>query len=337
MSKYESADPGAITERPRVSVGVPVRNGGPDLWGALSTLTSQTHTNLEIIISDNASTDETQEIALRFAAVDDRVTYIRQPHVITAIENFKTVLFASSSEYFLWAAHDDRRSENYVEILLKGFERNQTASLVFSELVRFHDFAEVRGVAQKAALESKGLSVRARIRSYPLSRCAELYGLHRTDIAKRYSWQDIDFSPDVPFLVYESMRGDFVYQPGTTFYQWLPLIQKNPADRARENALSGLRPFRVIRLAIAISRAASEGRVAEGQRKHALTDLLTAYWSLRNSLTKTWVFEHSPPCLQNVWRRLKFRKEHRGQTSATSDFPQPGNQKSLPTESGQPP
>lgn len=328
MWKSESTGLGARAEYPRVSIGVPVRNGGLYLWGALATLTSQTHTNLEIIISDNASTDETQDIAERFAAADTRVKYMRQPYPISAIENFKKVLYASSSTYFLWAAHDDRRSENYVEILLKGFERNHNASLVFSELICFQDFARLSGRTQKAALESEGLSARERIQTYPLSGCAEFYGLHRTDIAKGYSWQDIDFSPDVPFLVYESMQGDFIYQAGATFYQWLPLVRKSPADRARENALSDLGRFRVIRLAIAISRAASEGRVAAGLRKHPLTDFLTGYWTLRSTLTKTWLFERSPRSFQNAWRRFKYGKQHRDQTT-TSDFSHPGNQQSL--------
>jgi glycosyltransferase involved in cell wall biosynthesis len=50
-----------------VVVGVPVRDGGALLELALKTLTGQTHSNLEIIISDNASTDRTPEICEQFA------------------------------------------------------------------------------------------------------------------------------------------------------------------------------------------------------------------------------------------------------------------------------
>ena len=49
----------------RVSVGLPVYNGERFLDEALRTLLSQTHEDLEIVISDNASTDETQRILLR--------------------------------------------------------------------------------------------------------------------------------------------------------------------------------------------------------------------------------------------------------------------------------
>lgn len=319
-----------IGRGPLVSIGVPVRNGGPELWGALCTLTSQTHTNLEIIISDNASTDETEQIARRFAVVDRRVRFMRQPDPISAIENFKAVLQASSGEYFMWAAHDDRRSENYVEILLKGFDNNRKATLIFSDLICFHDFADIVGQAQKSALESEGLSARERIKSCPLSACTEFYGLHRSAVAKDYEWQDIDFSPDVPFLVYESLRGDFVYQPGAAFYQWLPVTRKSPTARAKENALRDLGSFRVVRLSLAIGRAATQARVGSGQQQHPLRDFLTSYWSLRTSLTRTWLFEHSPRSLQNAWRRLKYGGKTQAQIPATADLDQPGNRRSLP-------
>ena len=62
---------------PRVSIGLPVYNGEVYLSGALDTLLGQTFTDLELIISDNASTDRTPEICRSYAARDHRVRYIR--------------------------------------------------------------------------------------------------------------------------------------------------------------------------------------------------------------------------------------------------------------------
>ena len=48
--------------KPRVSIGLPVYNGADFLEEALDSLLAQTFEDFELIISDNASTDRTQEI-----------------------------------------------------------------------------------------------------------------------------------------------------------------------------------------------------------------------------------------------------------------------------------
>ena len=50
-----------------VSIALPVYNGGPGLARVVESVLAQTHADLELVISDNASTDETQEICRRFA------------------------------------------------------------------------------------------------------------------------------------------------------------------------------------------------------------------------------------------------------------------------------
>ena len=62
---------------PLVSIGIPVYNGEAYLAQAVLSATSQTVEDIEIIISDNASTDGTEELARQLAAADSRVSYIR--------------------------------------------------------------------------------------------------------------------------------------------------------------------------------------------------------------------------------------------------------------------
>lgn len=90
-----------------VSIGVPVRNGAPLIDRALVSLRAQTWPNLEIVVSDNASTDATEAILERHAAEDSRVVVSRTDRVLTAYENFQRVLELTSGELFMWAAHDD--------------------------------------------------------------------------------------------------------------------------------------------------------------------------------------------------------------------------------------
>ena len=94
--------------QPRVSIGLPVYNGERYLPQALDAILSQTFEDFELIISDNASTDSTQDICKSYAANDARVKYFRNSSNIGISRNFNRVFeLSSGGEYFKWCAHDD--------------------------------------------------------------------------------------------------------------------------------------------------------------------------------------------------------------------------------------
>lgn len=103
---------------PHVSIGMPVHNGEKYIREALDSLLSQTFTNFELIISDNASTDGTEAICHEYAVKDTRIRYIRQATNLAATANFKFVLDGAVGEYFMWAAADDVWDKNWIEMLL---------------------------------------------------------------------------------------------------------------------------------------------------------------------------------------------------------------------------
>jgi glycosyltransferase involved in cell wall biosynthesis len=100
---------------PLISVGLPVFNGEMHLESALDSILTQTCSDFELIISDNASSDRTEEICEHYANIDQRVRYIRQPENIGATNNFKFVLDQAIGKYFMWAAADDIRSSCFIE------------------------------------------------------------------------------------------------------------------------------------------------------------------------------------------------------------------------------
>ena len=103
---------------PLVTIGLPVFNGAATLAAALETLVRQDYPNLQIIISDNASTDGTLAICEEFAARDSRIHIIRKLSNEGPVENFRTVLNAAKSEYFMWAAADDYWHPQFISRLL---------------------------------------------------------------------------------------------------------------------------------------------------------------------------------------------------------------------------
>ena len=117
--------------KPLISIGVPIYNEDRFLRDALTSLMAQTYTNFEIIISDNASTDETERICQEFAATDNRIIYNRMKHNQGSSRNFAYVLSTSKGKYFMWAAGHDLWSKNFVSECVALLELTPSAVVAF--------------------------------------------------------------------------------------------------------------------------------------------------------------------------------------------------------------
>lgn len=110
---------------PKVSIGMPVFNGEQFIRKALDSVLEQSFSDFELIISDNASTDATEYICRGYAARDQRIRYVRQSTNLGAAANFKFVFGDARGEYFMWAACDDTRSPDFIELNVKYLSENQ--------------------------------------------------------------------------------------------------------------------------------------------------------------------------------------------------------------------
>lgn len=99
---------------PLVSIGVPVRNGARFLEQALDSLLAQSYQEFELIISDNASTDQTEAICRAYAARDGRIRYYRSSKDLGLAHNYNYLFQLARGEYFKWAAADDLHEPDYV-------------------------------------------------------------------------------------------------------------------------------------------------------------------------------------------------------------------------------
>lgn len=112
-----------IRPNPRLSIGVPVFNGEKYLRVALDSLLAQTFEDFEIIISDNASTDNTQEICEEYAAKDNRIRYERQAINQGAAANYNRTFELARGELFKWAAHDDACLPTFLEKCVNALDK----------------------------------------------------------------------------------------------------------------------------------------------------------------------------------------------------------------------
>lgn len=115
------------SQKPRVSIGLPVYNGERYLTRALDSLLGQTYNNFELVISDNCSEDATESICRRYAAQDSRIVYIRQEANTGSCANFNFVFTQSQGEYFKWAAYDDVCEPEYLEHCVRALETHPEA------------------------------------------------------------------------------------------------------------------------------------------------------------------------------------------------------------------
>lgn len=117
---------------PRVSVGIPVHNGENFLAQAIESILAQTYADLELIISDNASTDGTQEICQLYAARDRRVRYVRNAVNVGAAKNFNQLFAMAQGDYFKWLAHDDLVAPEFLERCVQVLDENPSIVLCHS-------------------------------------------------------------------------------------------------------------------------------------------------------------------------------------------------------------
>ena len=297
---------GAFRE-PLVSIGVPVRNGGATLAQALGTVVAQTYRNLEIIISDNGSTDNTSTICGEFAQRDARVRSVRQPMPLNALQNFRYLFEASRGAFFMWAAHDDLRSENYVDTLLRGFVRVPNASLCFSEVREFERHDRWQSAAPvDHDFETVGLGFPARVRKQTRIGCTHVYGLLNAAYLREYPWYDIEDGPDVAMLLWLGTRGPLVREPGATFYYHRP-PGRDAEMRARETNYGRLKPFHKERLAWLCAVAVEDAARRSGAPIGRLRAFPRLYLNIVQGL-KGLVFTWLPPAVRAALRRRSARR-----------------------------
>lgn len=118
-----------MTWRPLVSIGMPLFNAERHLAEALDSLLAQDYPNLELIISDNASTDATESICREYAARDKRISYHRTEANQGAVWNFNHVFELAQGELFMWAAHDDVRAPAFVSCCVAALDGHPEAVL----------------------------------------------------------------------------------------------------------------------------------------------------------------------------------------------------------------
>lgn len=143
-------------EYPLVSIGMPLYNEARFVKDSLNSILALDYPNLEIIISDNASTDETLSICQMLVGERVNVIIHQFENNRGAAENFRYVLNAAKGKYFMWASGHDLWAPNLISESVTLLETTPTAVIAFGssiwidensqQLPKFFGYTDTRGM-----------------------------------------------------------------------------------------------------------------------------------------------------------------------------------------------
>lgn len=285
-----------MSDTPLVSIGLPVYNGERYLRETLEGLLAQEFQDYELLISDNASTDGTENIAREFAGRDGRISYQRNAENIGSARNFDLLAERARGTYFIWAGVHDRWDRTLLAKSVAALEREPEAVLCYTQSYSINEAGQNTGHMPEQP-GTVGLSLRGRYRTTIWRlHCYVIYGLLRLSALRQTPHMERIIGPDDVRLGELALLGPFVSLPERLFYfrvmnqagnigdymrrQNLPLSWWNPPllvlDHLRHRFASIRRhvPSRIDRFPLILSTLARTAKLLVGFTLSAWASML---------------------------------------------------------------
>ncbi|MGG1399781.1 glycosyltransferase [Bacillus salipaludis] len=206
--------------KPLVSIGLPVYNGEKYIAEAIESLLSQDYTNIEIIISDNASTDNTPQICQQYQQKDPRIQYLQNHTNIGAANNFNRTFELSKGDFFMWAAFDDLRHPTYISKCMQKLNQHPDAFICVTGSIFIDEEGKLVS-GENWLIETINLSLSKRLHHYFLNLSwigLNVYGLWRSKYLKQTRLFLEEYGPDVILGLELYLLGDVVKVEESLFF-----------------------------------------------------------------------------------------------------------------------
>jgi glycosyltransferase involved in cell wall biosynthesis len=207
---------------PRLTVACPVYNADEYLELALGSLLDQSFDDYEVFISDNGSTDGTEEICRAFAARDERVRYVRSEVNHGLSWNWNTLIAGARGEYFKCAAHDDLHARDHLLRTTSVLDERPDVVLCYPKTIDIDAEGRELGIhpdnmdlQQPTAHERLGHLLRH------MRFCNPIFGVMRTEVLRSTGWMRPYGRADRVLLAEMSLRGKYFEVPEPLFYRRL--------------------------------------------------------------------------------------------------------------------
>lgn len=217
----------------RVSIAIPAYNVEEFVGQSIESLLGQTYGDIEVVISDNASTDGTEEICRSYAAKDSRVRYVRRESNIGGPGNFRYVFGLCTGELHKWSTADDYWHKDFVAKAVEVLDSHPDVVLCYPK-TRLIDMngVPIRDYDDNLHLMDDSPLQRFREVLDRLSLCHAHLGLirrgalARTRLIAPHKWSDLDFIAEM------ALYGKFWVLPEVMFFR---RFHPNSSSWAREN------------------------------------------------------------------------------------------------------
>ena len=196
---------------PLVSVGIPTFNRANLLVKCLNSVLQQSYENIEVIVSDNMSSDSTPDVCLEFMNQDQRVKTYRQTANIKAVPNFDYVRRKSKGEYFMLLGDDDWIDTELIQSCVQFLEDNPDHIAASGETYYYRE-NDVKFKGVSLSIQSDDPSERAINAIAEIIDGGTFYALYRAKPANEIPYLNA-WGTDYFFLCEAAFRGKITTLP----------------------------------------------------------------------------------------------------------------------------
>ncbi len=178
---------------------------------------SQTFTDFELIISDNASIDRTAEISQAYAGRDRRISYYRNEKNMGAGWNLRRVYELATGKYFKWAAADDLLEPEFLDRCIEALERDAGCVVAYAKTKEIDEnggFIKNYVTPMKADMNDPVARFREML---PGHMCYQIFGVMRMSALRQLPPQGSYVNSDGVLLAQMSLLGRFYEVPEYLF------------------------------------------------------------------------------------------------------------------------
>jgi glycosyltransferase involved in cell wall biosynthesis len=209
-----------MNQKPLVSIGMPVYNSEKYIAGAIKSLQQQTFEDLEIIIFDNASTDNTYSICKNLAKIDKRIKVFKNSVNLGAAENYNKSFFKAKGKYFKWAACDDFCAPTFIEKCIKVMQADEDIVLCYSLSIEIDENGnEIGRSDDNLDLLSQHPHERLKKFESNIGICNPVFGIIRRNSLNKTNLIGKYIGSDVPLLLELCLKGKFYKIDEHLFYR----------------------------------------------------------------------------------------------------------------------
>jgi glycosyltransferase involved in cell wall biosynthesis len=204
---------------PRVSIGVPVYNGEAFLEQTLDGLLAQSFSDFEILISDNGSTDRTQEICRAYAGRDPRIRYYRHEQNRGAAWNHNNLVEHARGELFKWNSADDVCAPEFLSRCVAALDHDPAAVLACANVLEIDEAGDALRDRPIPSEVAEPLAVKRFARHVQLDHlCIHVYGVMRASALRQTDLIGSYTDSDRVLLAHLALLGRFVIVPDTLLF-----------------------------------------------------------------------------------------------------------------------